>query len=131
MTCLYCGGDKKLANEHMVPRSRGGLDIPENIFRACQRCNSSKGDRLPSEWRADLPTNIRQLERIALSFHPKLLPRKKNRKAQKQQVINVRCTGPQKIMLEKIAASRGMGVSTWLLYQGLVDAEQRQEKARQ
>lgn len=131
MTCLYCGGTEKLGTEHLVPRARGGLDIPENIFQACKKCNSSKGNRLPSEWRDDLSPEIYDLERRALGLHPKVPPRKKrDTQVLKEETINVRCTEQQKELLEEIAASQGMGVSTWLLYLGLTDANRRKQEDR-
>ena len=50
--CYYCeervGEDYHV--DHLVPLSRGGLDIPENIVIACPTCNLSKADKLPHEW---------------------------------------------------------------------------------
>lgn len=44
--CAYClRGDKKLTQDHMIPTSKGGEDIPENVVPACGACNSRKGDR--------------------------------------------------------------------------------------
>ena len=42
--CAYCHG---LANtaDHVVPRSKGGSDGPENLVAACSSCNSEKNDR--------------------------------------------------------------------------------------
>ena len=128
MSCLYCGGVKRLGTEHLVPRTRGGLDIPENLFKACGSCNASKSDRLPSEWRDDLPIEIYALERHALSLHPKVTPRAKDLKTQKQKIINIRCTEAQKELLEKVAASEGMGPSTWLLSTGLRAARQKEDQ---
>lgn len=51
--CAYCGKPGKLHRDHVVPRSRGGPDNATNIVTACQPCNSSKGDQLPSEWLGD------------------------------------------------------------------------------
>jgi 5-methylcytosine-specific restriction endonuclease McrA len=50
--CYYCGikVGKNYHVEHVIPLSRGGSDGPENIVIACQGCNCSKGDKLPSEW---------------------------------------------------------------------------------
>lgn len=118
MSCVYCGSVFKLGTDHIVPRSRGGLDIPENRIRACLRCNSSKNKKLPSEWRSDLPPGVYDLERKALALHSELRPMKNNR-APKNKVINVKLTKDQKSALEQIAASEGMGVSTWLLQTGL------------
>jgi len=56
---------------------------------------------------------------------------KKNVKKPKEDIINVRCTTDQKNLLESIAASEGLGVSTWLLHTGLRVAKERQiEEAR-
>jgi hypothetical protein len=47
--CVYCGRPDECA-DHIRPRSRGGLDVPENLVPACEYCNSSKGNRLITEW---------------------------------------------------------------------------------
>lgn len=46
--CQYCGG---LADsiDHVLPRSRGGLHVWENVAAACRRCNLDKRDRTPDE----------------------------------------------------------------------------------
>jgi len=49
--------------------------------------------------------------------------KKKNIKAPKDHVINVRCTEGQKTVLETIASKHGLGLSSWLLHVGLVEAE--------
>jgi len=49
--CIYCGAEGKLTTEHILPRSRGGEDIPDNVVRVCKSCNSSKGDKRLYEWR--------------------------------------------------------------------------------
>lgn len=54
---------------------------------------------------------------------------KKNVKKPKDEVINVRCTAEQKAELERVAAQKGVGVSTWLLLLGLTDSQERREKA--
>lgn len=51
--CAYCDKPGTLHRDHVVPRSRGGPDNATNIVMACQSCNSSKGDTLPSEWMGD------------------------------------------------------------------------------
>lgn len=53
--CVYCNKDVSLeqwAVDHIHPRSRGGSDVDTNLALACIKCNSSKGDRTPEEWRA-------------------------------------------------------------------------------
>jgi 5-methylcytosine-specific restriction endonuclease McrA len=49
-TCQYCGSTKSgLTVDHVIPRSRGGLSVWENIVAACASCNRRKGNRLPRE----------------------------------------------------------------------------------
>jgi len=45
--CQYCGSDKHLTVDHVVPRSKGGGDSWENVVTSCAPCNLRKGDRLP------------------------------------------------------------------------------------
>ena len=41
--CAYCGDSESgLAQEHVIPVSKGGPYTQENIIPACQSCNSSK-----------------------------------------------------------------------------------------
>ncbi|HZB92142.1 MAG TPA: HNH endonuclease [Stellaceae bacterium] len=51
-TCQYCGEDfpsHDLTFDHVVPRSRGGRTVWENVVTACSSCNLLKGNRLPQE----------------------------------------------------------------------------------
>jgi 5-methylcytosine-specific restriction endonuclease McrA len=51
-TCQYCGSDKPtLTVDHVIPRSRGGESVWENIVASCAPCNRKKGNRLPHEIR--------------------------------------------------------------------------------
>ena len=43
--CIYCGTKGPLTTEHILPRSCGGPDIPDNAIRVCRSCNSGKGGR--------------------------------------------------------------------------------------
>lgn len=50
--CAYCGQrfvTNQLSRDHIVPKSRGGLDIWSNVVTACKHCNNKKDDRLLSE----------------------------------------------------------------------------------
>ena len=38
--------------DHMLPRSKGGTDHPDNLQLLCSGCNRSKGGRTMAEWRA-------------------------------------------------------------------------------
>jgi len=46
--CQYCGGVAD-SIDHIVPKSRGGLHVWENVAAACRRCNLDKRDRTPDE----------------------------------------------------------------------------------
>jgi 5-methylcytosine-specific restriction endonuclease McrA len=46
--CQYCG-DRADSIDHVVPRSRGGLDVWDNLAAACRPCNTRKRDRTPDE----------------------------------------------------------------------------------
>jgi 5-methylcytosine-specific restriction endonuclease McrA len=51
--CAYCGDrlhKRDLTIDHIVPVSRGGGHELDNLCVACKPCNSSKADRLLSEW---------------------------------------------------------------------------------
>jgi 5-methylcytosine-specific restriction endonuclease McrA len=57
--CQYCGSTGRLTLDHVVPRSRGGDSVWENVVASCAPCNLRKGDRLPDE----------------VSMHPQVKPR--------------------------------------------------------
>jgi 5-methylcytosine-specific restriction endonuclease McrA len=46
--CQYCGAVAENI-DHVVPRSRGGEHVWENVVAACRPCNSRKEDRLLHE----------------------------------------------------------------------------------
>jgi 5-methylcytosine-specific restriction endonuclease McrA len=48
-TCQYCGSTKHLTLDHVIPRSKGGTHTWDNVVTACEKCNSSKGDRFLHE----------------------------------------------------------------------------------
>ena len=49
-TCQYCGTRKPgLTVDHVIPRSRGGKSVWENIVASCATCNRRKGSHLPRE----------------------------------------------------------------------------------
>ncbi len=48
--CIYCGATEQLSYDHLLPRSRGGPDTPDNVVMACRTCNSAKGDKGLYEW---------------------------------------------------------------------------------
>jgi len=49
-TCQYCGRQAAgLTVDHVIPRSRGGLSVWENIVASCAPCNRKKGNKTPRE----------------------------------------------------------------------------------
>jgi len=51
-TCQYCGRRaprSELTLDHVIPRSRGGVDSWENLVLACMKCNVKKANRTPEE----------------------------------------------------------------------------------
>lgn len=49
--CAYCERkSQRWHYDHIVPESRGGPSLPDNLALACPRCNLSKNDRTPDEW---------------------------------------------------------------------------------
>lgn len=50
--CGYCGGvfsDSKLSRDHIIPRSRGGVDTWMNVVTCCAKCNQKKDDKTLEE----------------------------------------------------------------------------------
>ncbi len=73
--CQYCGRKGTafdLTLDHIVPRSRGGRSLAENLCAACRACNNRKGDRTPDEARMPLLSNPSALyyglERVAMQY---------------------------------------------------------------
>jgi 5-methylcytosine-specific restriction endonuclease McrA len=55
--CAYCGSSSnRLTLDHIVPRSRGGTSVWENVVASCAPCNHRKGDRLLEETTMSLRT---------------------------------------------------------------------------
>jgi hypothetical protein len=69
--CIYCGATGTLTVEHILPRSCGGPDIPDNAINACKKCNSSKGGKRLYEWIGI--ANKDKIPRIAEGKYLKLL----------------------------------------------------------
>lgn len=78
--CFYCTGTEGPWHEdHVVPISRGGTSLPRNLVLACMRCNLEKADRLPSEWRPDLPDRVYKLEVQLVEWHEDVDARARDR----------------------------------------------------
>ncbi|MEF2969092.1 HNH endonuclease [Paenibacillus sp. M1] len=42
--CLWCGCPATTV-DHIVPSSKGGSDLPQNLLASCIECNSKRGNR--------------------------------------------------------------------------------------
>lgn len=48
-SCQYCGTNKDLTLDHLIPKSKGGKSTWTNLVTACKNCNARKGDFRPEE----------------------------------------------------------------------------------
>lgn len=67
--CGYCGNHAD-SIDHVLPRSRGGKNVWDNVIAACRACNLRKRDRTPDEAGMKLittPRAPRELSWIAYS----------------------------------------------------------------
>ncbi len=59
--CQYCNSTSNpLTIDHIIPKSRGGMDVWENLITACLKCNNKKGNRTPDEASMKLLSNPRR-----------------------------------------------------------------------
>jgi 5-methylcytosine-specific restriction endonuclease McrA len=66
--CQYCGSGAETL-DHVLPRSRGGRHVWENLVAACRRCNHLKADRTLDElgWALGCPPSApRGVQRLML-----------------------------------------------------------------
>jgi len=47
--CVYCGSNKNLTLDHVIPKSKGGKNSWENLVTSCFKCNLKKGNKTPDE----------------------------------------------------------------------------------
>jgi CRISPR/Cas system Type II protein with McrA/HNH and RuvC-like nuclease domain len=47
--CVYCGSNKNLTLDHVMPKSRGGSNDWTNLVTSCFKCNLKKSNRTPEE----------------------------------------------------------------------------------
>ena len=80
-SCQYCGvafQAEVLTFDHIIPRSKGGRTLWDNVVTACEPCNLKKGHRLPQEsrmrplCRPRRPSNY-QLQENGRAFPPNYL----------------------------------------------------------
>lgn len=66
--CQYCGSNKQLTLDHVIPRSKGGKHTWDNVVIACQTCNARKGDRTPTQAKMPLRTKPKAPLHPAVAF---------------------------------------------------------------
>ncbi len=79
--CQYCGGRlpaEDLTFDHVIPRSRGGRTMWDNVVAACAPCNLRKGHRMPGAsnlypLRKPGPPTNHQLQENGRAFPPNYL----------------------------------------------------------
>lgn len=53
VSCTWCSrqlNSKTICFDHVVPITKGGQHVPENLTPSCKSCNSSKGNKLLNKW---------------------------------------------------------------------------------
>jgi 5-methylcytosine-specific restriction endonuclease McrA len=58
-SCQYCGTQRDLTFDHVIPRAQGGRTTWENVATACAPCNLKKGGRTPQQ--AAMPLHIQPI----------------------------------------------------------------------
>ncbi|MEM7428140.1 MAG: HNH endonuclease [Pseudomonadota bacterium] len=76
--CQYCGISEDLTFDHVIPRSKGGLTLWNNVVAACSPCNLKKGGKLPADagmWPRQAPVQptVHQLHANGRMFPPNYL----------------------------------------------------------
>jgi len=64
--CQYCGKNKYLTLDHMIPLSKGGKSTWGNLVTACRHCNARKGDHTPEQ--ANMHPRIRPFKPSYIMF---------------------------------------------------------------
>lgn len=74
-TCQYCSDSLTVSSatlDHIVPRSRGGKTIWDNVLTSCLNCNNKKKDRTPEE-AGMIPISKPFIPKLTLNSEYKLL----------------------------------------------------------
>jgi len=52
--CVMCGSTQQITIDHIIPIARGGTHSVGNLQTLCKKCNSSKQDKVMTEWKSSL-----------------------------------------------------------------------------
>ncbi|MBP2898786.1 HNH endonuclease [Escherichia coli] len=58
--CLWCGRPATTV-DHIIPSSKGGSDLPQNLLASCSECNTRRGNRPAFSYLQD---NIRSVPNL-------------------------------------------------------------------
>lgn len=64
--CVYCGSEKNLTIDHIIPRSRDGKNTWTNLITCCSSCNLKKANKTPEE--ANMKMRYRAYEPTVFSY---------------------------------------------------------------
>lgn len=67
-SCAYCGRELPLAQEHVIPLSKGGEYTAGNIIPSCKYCNSSKATKSFKVWYKTYKFYSKKRERAIVEF---------------------------------------------------------------
>lgn len=62
--CIYCGNHQAMPNSHVIPRSKGGLGIEQNIVTHCIECHRKMDQGIKNERDAVKQHAIGYIKRI-------------------------------------------------------------------
>ncbi|KJR43451.1 HNH endonuclease [Candidatus Magnetoovum chiemensis] len=48
--CLNCFPSNELTMDHVIPISKGGMSVKNNLVVSCKQCNNKKKHLLPCQW---------------------------------------------------------------------------------
>ncbi|MFC5988152.1 HNH endonuclease [Marinicrinis lubricantis] len=68
---MWCGNPATTV-DHMIPSSKGGSDLPQNLLASCSECNSRRGNRsafvyFKEKWHS-APSLIKLSYRIMVAY---------------------------------------------------------------
>ena len=69
-TCQYCGEvmPQRLEIDHIIPVSRGGATVPDNLVASCHDCNQAKGSMTAAEFgRPEVQARVKR--RLKMAAH--------------------------------------------------------------
>ncbi len=77
-TCQYCSSPDDLTFDHVIPRSKGGQTVWENVVAACSPCNLRKADKMPDHvnmhpFQRPFSPTVQDLHRNGRLFPPNYL----------------------------------------------------------